>query len=778
MKKFTFLLIALIAMVTTAVAETVVDGVYELKNQGTGGSRGYFVYSSDHEGKIKVAESELGGYTSDTYCFQDRKAEGVNSYWYLVTSSRTNKRYIFSLQDGTFISANRETPALSTTPLPVEIEGSVQNSGKGYYQVKAVISNSARYLSNSIGWKLSGDQVRWDTNVNDDASPVEFIKADVAVDKDILANAIKAIKVYENYEVTEITDFSNEFAYTFITARGWMGAVNESNNVISTAKTSVTDTDKNINNPNFQWVVYKSSNDNYYLYNIGKKMFMGKQTVNNASVPFVSIPNCFITFKKSSSGDYPIMFSTDNSGVVNHSRDYGEGLINWTGGWNTLNDEGSNHKVAVVDVVDEATLSDIKEYVEYHELYKTDVEIKQNELKTYLDGVKSLYYREDKWIVTNGENLEQYSQPVGADDFVDAFEHAYELTEKSYLDAEERKELDIQKGRIEGLVAGFFYTNGYYRLSYDFGDAGIKYIQGVRSGVSGKDNSLLMTGDTGAKSLFYYGSEKLLSYTAGQYVKEDDNNRGLQGVGGEGGNVTFTSANGCTKIQVTSYMHANSSGTTYFVDHCNTDLGHAAHNFVVEFVNNLPVTISSAGYASFYAPVALKIPSGVEAYYISGINERNNAAMELIVDVIPANTGVILKGTEGDYNFKVVKNVEAISGNLLAGTVAATKVESDDYVLGIMDDGKVGLCQTKEYMDKEYFINASHKAYFPLSAIPAGASLSAGFTFDFSGTTGIDEVKSEAANTVVEGIFDLMGRRVENPTRGIYIVNGKRVFIK
>lgn len=44
-----------------------------------------------------------------------------------------------------------------------------------------------------------------------------------------------------------------------------------------------------------------------------------------------------------------------------------------------------------------------------------------------------------------------------------------------------------------------------------------------------------------------------------------------------------------------------------------------------------------------------------------------------------------------------------------------------------------------------------------------------------AGETAIEEVQTE---TVVEGIYDLSGRRVENPVKGIYIVNGKKVLVK
>ena len=44
------------------------------------------------------------------------------------------------------------------------------------------------------------------------------------------------------------------------------------------------------------------------------------------------------------------------------------------------------------------------------------------------------------------------------------------------------------------------------------------------------------------------------------------------------------------------------------------------------------------------------------------------------------------------------------------------------------------------------------------------------------GTTGIEEVKGE--NGEVKTIYDLQGRRVEVPNKGLYIINGKKVLIK
>lgn len=166
------------------------------------------------------------------------------------------------------------------------------------------------------------------------------------------ALTIEDIKALPKIHVTKIAEFENGKIYTFASKRGKMGATEENNNTISTAKTSVSDTDTDF----FKWTVYKSANENYYLYNIGKGMFMGVQSTNNASIPFAATPQgSKLTFKKSSNAGYPIMFSTDNAGVVNHSTSYGDGLITWTGGWNTLNDDGSNHRVTLVGDLDETT---------------------------------------------------------------------------------------------------------------------------------------------------------------------------------------------------------------------------------------------------------------------------------------------------------------------------------------------------------------------------------------------------------------------------------------
>ena len=72
-----------------------------------------------------------------------------------------------------------------------------------------------------------------------------------------------------------------------------------------------------------------------------------------------------------------------------------------------------------------------------------------------------------------------------------------------------------------------------------------------------------------------------------------------------------------------------------------------------------------------------------------------------------------------------------------------------------------------------------HKAYLQLSSVPAGAKLVIGFEDGSDdGTTLIEDVLIGGEVNNDDPVYDLQGRRVNNPTKGIYVVNGKKIVIK
>ena len=309
-----------------------------------------------------------------------------------------------------------------------------------------------------------------------------------------------------------------------------------------------------------------------------------------------------------------------------------------------------------------------------------------------------------------------------------------------------------------------------------------RYLGKANSAAKAGRAEYVNDGET-ANTVFYFDGTQLLSVGSGEYLVSNSNFLGYNGIQAEGSKVAFKAATNANNSVGAFNISFNNGGRWLYVHQNNyTDAGSSAgtadgYFFNVTAVKALPVTVSAAGYASFYAPVALEIPAeGVEVFYATEVNGDYVSLVKIESGKIPANTGVIIKADANTYNFAISgEEVAAIEGNIFKGTVNKQKITKENgsyYVLGVVD-GKVGMYNAVNGADATTFINAGHKAYMYL----AGAASSAGYRFDFDGTTGITEVETENANDAV--IYDLTGRRVQDMNRaGIYIVNGKKVLVK
>ena len=376
--------------------------------------------------------------------------------------------------------------------------------------------------------------------------------------------------------------------------------------------------------------------------------------------------------------------------------------------------------------------------------------------------------------VTIGDGVGKYSSSI--DDAVAEFlaiqEYYNSITASTPIE-----EIEAKTARVGEIVASFSLNmpkNGeYFRVAYDYGGTvGKLYMQGVDSEqFKNGQNSYpaKFAADNGAESIWYYYNGALYSYTAGKCIAEKGNDRGLQNIGVKV-NATFsasTRAEGKYNIACTSYIHANVTGSNYYTDHCSGN-NCVNHDLILEAVTELPVSISAAGKATFFAPVAVEIPTGVKAYTVT-INDEWATLNEVEGDVIPANTGVVLEGAPNTYGFAITATeVTAISD--LRGSAPATYYTEAGtyYALGVVDDV---VAFYKDAFNNSRFQNNSHKAYLYVAEANGVAS----YSFRFGeGTTGIENVEVENA---VKAIYDLTGRKVEAITvPGIYIVNGvKRV---
>lgn len=186
---------------------------------------------------------------------------------------------------------------------------------------------------------------------------------------------------------------------------------------------------------------------------------------------------------------------------------------------------------------------------------------------------------------------------------------------------------------------------------------------------------------------------------------------------------------------------------------------------VVEWDEDVvPMTVTDAGWASFSSAAALDFTgTGVTAYIAKAKDDTNVTLTE--ITKVPANTGIVVSADAGSYAIPLLSgDADETTGNLLKPWLTAgTPTEATYYTLAAGPSFKLSTGG----------VLAAGKAYLVLSGSSA-PQLSVEFG---GGTTGIDEVRSRMEG-VREGVFDLQGRRVENPTKGIYIVNGKKVIIK
>jgi hypothetical protein len=215
----------------------------------------------------------------------------------------------------------------------------------------------------------------------------------------------------------------------------------------------------------------------------------------------------------------------------------------------------------------------------------------------------------------------------------------------------------------------------------------------------------------------------------------------------------------------------------------NIDGSYTQANFNITFYYTIPedptilhtVTFSDAveGYATFCPAKNVLIPEGVTAYIAKA--ENNALTLSEIKVCIPANTGVILKGTAGETaEFETTGFTADVTGNELTGVTKETTVEAKSvYVLSAEGEEGVGF-----FVFSGTTIPAN-KAYYKA---PAASTISAlhfnfGETEEPGNVTGINAVAIE--NNAQQVIYDLRGRRVQSLDRpGLYIVNGKKVAIQ
>ncbi len=183
-----------------------------------------------------------------------------------------------------------------------------------------------------------------------------------------------------------------------------------------------------------------------------------------------------------------------------------------------------------------------------------------------------------------------------------------------------------------------------------------------------------------------------------------------------------------------------------------------------------PITFPDGKTLISYSPssdVQLDVTDvdGLTAYVVQEVTATSVKLTET-KGIYGANLGYILEGTAGaTYNIPVVDDAPGSGGNKLSGTGDGAETVSANNVY-VLSDGKFCL-----FTDTEI---PAHKAYLPAGYVPEGAH-ELTLVFGDDDATAIKNIKVGTEDNVY---YDLQGRRVLYPTKGLYIVNGKKVVIK
>ena len=196
-------------------------------------------------------------------------------------------------------------------------------------------------------------------------------------------------------------------------------------------------------------------------------------------------------------------------------------------------------------------------------------------------------------------------------------------------------------------------------------------------------------------------------------------------------------------------------------------------------------TVPESGVGTFSADVNLELPDGLQAHFCTYLKEVDEGLAIKIIsidgNVISANTGMLMSGTGGEtYRLKYTAEPGATNeSNKLVAVVESEHIPATNglYTNFMMKGGRF----VKILEEDESVMMPAHRAYLPLLTAEVANANVIGIIWDDDTVTGLDGVAADdnRTNPNLDGtIYNLQGQKVDHPTRGIYIINGKKVVIK
>lgn len=388
-----------------------------------------------------------------------------------------------------------------------------------------------------------------------------------------------------------------------------------------------------------------------------------------------------------------------------------------------------------------------------------------------------------------GEDLQQYTVTAANTEIATKAKTAMQNSNTVKLN-----DLNTYKNLMDGATLNLPAAGQFYRIK---SCSNGRYLGNTVDDTSDSKTLITVDSNEADPSIIYYfepgltnGQYYLMSYANGHYLA----NPWRIGVGSETipttNNETFKQYTEIAEGQRTMYVLKYANGSNNFIKvseektNYSTDKDADDAQWTFEPVTSLPFTFKGAalGFATFCAPVNVQLYEGVVAYIAEiMVGDGNNYKLKMrriVGDVVPANTPVLLYKEGIDADVTVNFNIDNVECNFTANdlesqnhfyrTIEAETLESGYtyYSLQKGSDDKLGF-----YL-KNYGTLGGFKAWIKIT----NPNSPQAFTIFFDGddATGLKEALG-LENENVE-IYDMSGRRLDKPTKGINVVDGKLVI--
>ena len=194
-----------------------------------------------------------------------------------------------------------------------------------------------------------------------------------------------------------------------------------------------------------------------------------------------------------------------------------------------------------------------------------------------------------------------------------------------------------------------------------------------------------------------------------------------------------------------------------------------------EIIETNTVNVGSTGFATYCSPNALDFSgvTDIKAYVASDFDSGTNTLTLTRVTEVPAGEGLYIVGTVGSYEIPEI-TTDVVYSNLMKGVTRATTISPTDgsNTNFILSNGSHGVGFYTLSAEGEL---AGGKAYLQLPTASVADVKALNLVFD-DDATGIDFNPAPSKEERV--IYNIAGQRVSKAQKGLYIIDGKKVFIK